>query len=51
MVSGSVLMKSSVLCARVDERENSVSGQARLLVVDDEPSLQDIVATSMRFLG
>ncbi|MEJ7650042.1 MAG: response regulator transcription factor, partial [Nakamurella sp.] len=24
---------------------------ARLLVVDDEPSLQDIVATSMRFLG
>ena len=30
---------------------NSVSGQARLLVVDDEPSLQDIVATSMRFLG
>ena len=25
--------------------------QARLLVVDDEPSLQDIVATSMRFLG
>ena len=28
-----------------------MSGQARLLVVDDEPSLQDIVATSMRFLG
>lgn len=26
-------------------------GRARLLVVDDEPSLQDIVATSMRFLG
>ena len=25
--------------------------QAKLLVVDDEPSLQDIVATSMRFLG
>jgi len=25
--------------------------RARLLVVDDEPSLQDIVATSMRFLG
>jgi two-component system, OmpR family, response regulator len=25
--------------------------QARLLVVDDEPSLQDVVATSMRFLG
>lgn len=24
---------------------------ARLLVVDDEPSLQDVVATSMRFLG
>src|SRR3954454_23608673 len=36
----------------VHEREgNSVSGQAWLLVVDDEPSLQDIVATSMRFLG
>ncbi len=28
-----------------------MAGQARLLVVDDEPSLQDIVATSMRFLG
>ena len=28
-----------------------MSGQAKLLVVDDEPSLQDIVATSMRFLG
>ena len=28
-----------------------MTGQARLLVVDDEPSLQDIVATSMRFLG
>jgi two-component system OmpR family response regulator len=26
-------------------------GQAKLLVVDDEPSLQDVVATSMRFLG
>ncbi|MEP6981038.1 MAG: response regulator transcription factor, partial [Nakamurella sp.] len=26
-------------------------GTTRLLVVDDEPSLQDIVATSMRFLG
>jgi len=25
--------------------------QSKLLVVDDEPSLQDIVATSMRFLG
>jgi two-component system OmpR family response regulator len=28
-----------------------MTGQARLLVVDDEPSLQDVVATSMRFLG
>ena len=28
-----------------------MAAQARLLVVDDEPSLQDIVATSMRFLG
>ncbi|MTD12855.1 response regulator [Nakamurella sp. YIM 132087] len=28
-----------------------MTGQAKLLVVDDEPSLQDIVATSMRFLG
>jgi two-component system OmpR family response regulator len=28
-----------------------MAGQARLLVVDDEPSLQDVVATSMRFLG
>lgn len=28
-----------------------MSAQAKLLVVDDEPSLQDIVATSMRFLG
>ena len=28
-----------------------MTAQARLLVVDDEPSLQDIVATSMRFLG
>ncbi|AZI57392.1 DNA-binding response regulator [Nakamurella antarctica] len=28
-----------------------MADQARLLVVDDEPSLQDIVATSMRFLG
>ena len=28
-----------------------MSSAARLLVVDDEPSLQDIVATSMRFLG
>ncbi len=28
-----------------------MASQARLLVVDDEPSLQDIVATSMRFLG
>lgn len=27
------------------------SEAARLLVVDDEPSLQDVVATSMRFLG
>lgn len=26
-------------------------GTAKLLVVDDEPSLQDVVATSMRFLG
>ena len=26
-------------------------GAAKLLVVDDEPSLQDVVATSMRFLG
>ena len=30
---------------------NAMPGTARLLVVDDEPSLQDIVATSMRFLG
>ena len=29
----------------------TASGATRLLVVDDEPSLQDIVATSMRFLG
>jgi two-component system, OmpR family, response regulator len=28
-----------------------MSAQTKLLVVDDEPSLQDIVATSMRFLG
>mgnify|MGYP001094793400 FL=1 len=28
-----------------------VASGAKLLVVDDEPSLQDIVATSMRFLG
>ncbi len=28
-----------------------MAGKARLLVVDDEPSLQDVVATSMRFLG
>ncbi|MBM9468582.1 response regulator transcription factor [Nakamurella leprariae] len=28
-----------------------MAGGAKLLVVDDEPSLQDIVATSMRFLG
>ncbi len=28
-----------------------VAGGAKLLVVDDEPSLQDVVATSMRFLG
>lgn len=28
-----------------------MTGQSKLLVVDDEPSLQDIVATSMRFLG
>jgi len=28
-----------------------MSSGGRLLVVDDEPSLQDIVATSMRFLG
>ncbi len=28
-----------------------MTGTTRLLVVDDEPSLQDIVATSMRFLG
>ncbi len=28
-----------------------VAEPARLLVVDDEPSLQDVVATSMRFLG
>jgi two-component system OmpR family response regulator len=28
-----------------------MGGQAKLLVVDDEPSLQDVVATSMRFLG
>ena len=28
-----------------------MSAQSKLLVVDDEPSLQDIVATSMRFLG
>ena len=28
-----------------------MTAQAKLLVVDDEPSLQDIVATSMRFLG
>jgi two-component system OmpR family response regulator len=27
------------------------AAQAKLLVVDDEPSLQDVVATSMRFLG
>src|SRR6478609_732663 len=37
--------------ASLERKGNSVSGQARLLVVDDEPSLQDIVATSMRFLG
>ncbi len=28
-----------------------MTAQSKLLVVDDEPSLQDIVATSMRFLG
>ena len=28
-----------------------MAAQSKLLVVDDEPSLQDIVATSMRFLG
>ena len=28
-----------------------MNAQAKLLVVDDEPSLQDVVATSMRFLG
>ena len=28
-----------------------MTAQTKLLVVDDEPSLQDIVATSMRFLG
>ncbi len=28
-----------------------MADKAKLLVVDDEPSLQDIVATSMRFLG
>jgi two-component system OmpR family response regulator len=28
-----------------------MTSRARLLVVDDEPSLRDIVATSMRFLG
>ena len=27
------------------------TGHTKLLVVDDEPSLQDVVATSMRFLG
>ena len=31
--------------------DSGMAAQARLLVVDDEPSLQDIVATSMRFLG
>ncbi len=31
--------------------DRAMTGAARLLVVDDEPSLQDIVATSMRFLG
>src|SRR3954467_14507878 len=35
----------------VRSEDSLMAAQARLLVVDDEPSLQDIVATSMRFLG